>query len=74
MFDVQVNVESQVNECDGGIWALVNYFSAADKSTVTLHNCAWRQYRPAMPIYEASWLNSGDKGRDYVSWRCNDDL
>jgi len=33
----------------------------------------WRKYRPQLPLYKTSLLDSADKVSDYVPWSCSDD-
>lgn len=60
-----VEVETDAYECYTGLigWATEN-----DKE-----DCMWRKYRPQLPLYQVSLLDSADKVSDYLPWQCSDD-
>ena len=64
VFDISVEVETLVNECAFGI---IGWITGSDKK-----DCAWRRYKPQLPIWGAGLLNQADRVRDYVPWTCTD--
>ena len=65
VFDVLVEVETDAYECFTGV---VGWVTENDKD-----DCWWRKYRPQLPVFKFSVLDSADTVSDYLPWQCSDD-
>ena len=51
-------------ECHNGF---IGYSTNTDPS-----DCFYRTYSPELPLWQTSFIDTGDRIQDYVSWTCND--
>jgi len=67
VFDLEVKVETRVDECYFGVFGLLNEDP---------FDCQWRRYYPQIPLFEISFQEEWDITEDYLEWECNyyDDL
>ena len=62
MLDVEVKVETYINECFVGI---IGYWNN-DAS-----DCDWMRYSPSLPVWSHSLMDNWDLTSEFMEWKCN---
>jgi len=65
MFDVELKVESYINECHVGILGWVTSNDTSD--------CDYMRYTPSLPIWSYSYKDEWDTSSEFMEWKCNYD-